>query len=344
MAQRSAPTTAAPLNASHRIVVLHGKERFLHGAFADKLIAALESEHGEIGIFRFDGAETTLATVLDEVRSYGLMQSHKLVIVDQADQFMAEPKGAEGKGSKGNRPAMERYAQNPVDHATLLFRAETWRPGKFDAAVKKVGAIIKCEPYSDARAATWCVARGQEHHGVTLERAAANLLVERLGPGLTRLDTEIEKLAALAAPGKPITATIVREITGRSREEQAWDLQGAVLTGRPGVALEKVRDLLEVSQTPKELLMWALLDLIRKLHAASQMLRSGVSGGAVAREVRLWGASIDPGLKAARRHGPHHFAQLLRAGIRADWRMKTGLASSLRSLEGFTVTVADRLK
>jgi DNA polymerase III delta subunit len=89
----------------------------------------LRERHGAVDEFNFDGATCSLADVLDELRSYGLMSQHKVVVVDNAEQFMQ---------GDDRRRAMERYAESPMQDATLILRSGGWRPGTFDKLVAAV--------------------------------------------------------------------------------------------------------------------------------------------------------------------------------------------------------------
>jgi len=340
MPAKSASTPSADM----RILLLHGKEHFLIEERAREFRSVLEKEFGEIEVFRFDGATAELAAVLDELRSYGLMQTHKLVIVDNADKFVSSRKGEDDDAKADNpaRRALERYAENPVDHATLVLQASTWRPGNLDKAIAKVGAVIKCEPLRDDEAARWCVDRAKAAYRTTLEPAAASLLVERLGVELHRLDSELDKLSTMTA-GKPITAKMVGEAVGRSREEAAWDIQKAILSGSSGEALAKLRELLDISRQPYELLMWSMTDMARKVHGASRLLKQGENPGSIMKALRLWGDSGNAMVNAARRHPPAALAQLLHEAIESDARVKRGQMMGEHSLECLAITMADRL-
>ena len=339
------------LNASMRIVVLFGREAFLVEEGTRKLTERLEEQYGRIDCFRFDGETTPLADVLDELRSYGLLAAHKLVIVDNADKFLApggardsgDDDGSKSSGGTSRRRALEAYAAKPAAEATLLLRAESWRAGKLDKLIDKVGARVRCDLLSDRDAASWCVAKCPGRWGLKIERPAAQLLVERLGPGLTRLDSELAKLASFVEGRPLITRTDAAAMVGHSRQEQAWALQSAIMSGRPPVSLGKLRDLLEVSRLDEVLPMWAITDLLRRLHTAAQLLRQGQDPPAVARDLRLWGDTRNAILTAARRTDPSRFAQLLQAAIDADQRTKSGFGKASRNLEALTVLVTDTI-
>ncbi len=89
MIARMAPSSGPGFDASMRVVILRGPDRYLMGVCTRELVRVLQEAHGEIEEFRFDGAVTEPAVVLDELRSFGLLRSHKIVILDDADKFLA---------------------------------------------------------------------------------------------------------------------------------------------------------------------------------------------------------------------------------------------------------------
>ncbi len=331
---RSAPAggraKAGPvrLDADCRVVVLHGKEPHLRSLHTDALRQALEERFGEVERIRF-GAETALADILDECRSFGLMQQHKLVLVDDADKIV----------SAETRPALERYAAGPTDSATLVLRADTWRPGNLDKAIAKVGAVVKCDALSPADAAVWAERRAYKRLGVKIDPAAVAALIERVGTDLGRLDAELAKLAAMAGD-EPITPALVRESVGMTREEEVWVIQSRLLERSAERAIGAVRDALGPSKQPEALVSFAVIDLARKLHASSRLLRSGAPEMQVARELKIWGESQRPILAAARRAEPGVLADLFDLAVETDAKSKSGRTDPALALETLAVRFA----
>ena len=178
---------------SMRMIILHGKESFLLSRYTSNLLEILTASFGDTDTVTFDGATTPLSTVLDELRTYDLLMRHKLVIVDNADLLVASKEGFK----LSPRKILEGYADHPVDHATLLLRATSWRPGKLDKAVNACGLLYKLQPLGEADTLRWCVGRSKKQHKCQLDQRAAGLLVSRIGLSLTKLDNELSKLAAL---------------------------------------------------------------------------------------------------------------------------------------------------
>lgn len=330
---------AEPLNADMRFVILHGKDSFLIVERLRRFQAAVAERFGDVSRFDYDGASASLVEVLDELRTFGLLAQHKFVVIDKADQFV---------GKEETRRALERYAENPMQEATLVLRAESWRPGTLDKLVAKVGTVLRCDPPDAGDAKAWCMARASKAYGITVDADAAAALVERAGNDLARLDSELAKYGAYLASepeGKRrLAKALVTVLTGQTREEAAWEVQESLLAGKPADAVRKVRELIEISQAPEQLILWSIVDLARKIHDASRLLADGAAEAAVAKQVKLWGPATSPTLRAAKSLGPSRAARLFREAVDLDRRSKSGLAGELpRTLEAFASTMSREL-
>jgi len=351
------------LTAKMRFVVLHGDDRMRQDLALEELRKALAAEHGEDGFdtIRYDAAAPAslspgggasgglVAEILDECRTFGLIARYKLVIVENADVLLRgaddEDEPADKGPSRGivkhksNRALMEAYAAEPSDGATLVLRASTWRPGKLDKAIEALGAagaIVKCDSPTPADAVKFARDRCQKVHGVAIEPDAAALLVENVGTDMGRIDTELAKLA-MVDPGKPITREVVERFVGFSREEEFWKIQESLLSGSSEEALRHLRDMIEVSRHAPVALAWSYTDLARKVYGASLGLAAGENPGAIASRLRLWGTSKDLILQAARRVTPDRAAELLRAAVENDVRLKTSQGDPVVNLEALTI-------
>ncbi|MEM1109914.1 MAG: DNA polymerase III subunit delta [Planctomycetota bacterium] len=343
---RKMPAKSVELDAGVRVLAVHGPEDAIKKEKIDQLRAALEKEHGEVQRLSFDGKIATLAEVFDELRSYSLMGGYKLVIVDPADDFV-----------KANREPLERYAQSPVDHATLVLRAAGWNRGNLDKHIAKVGAVIKCEPPKPAEAVSRLVARAKDVHGMSIDRPAAQLMVDRLGVHLVRLETELDKLAAMAGALSPkgrsmknsggIDRAMVEQAVGKSSDEKAWEVQESILAAMGsrqasgGMILTKVRELIDLGGQPEILVMYFVADLARKLAVGGQMKAAGEPEGAIGKALKLWGPRQRLFMDVLRKVGPDGGARLLDLALTADARSKSGFGPAGRNLEGLCVQMAD---
>ncbi len=335
----SSKSKAAALGVQTRVCALHGPEQWLKGRHLDDLRKALDAEHGETETFHFEGKTATLADVLDELRSYALMQHHKVVVVDQADEYLKKD---------GFRKAMERYVESPVDHGTLVFRSDTWNKGKLDKLIDKVGAVVKCEPLKPAQARSWLMKRSPAEHGRAIEPTAAGLLVERIGTDLMTLDSELAKLALMVDKGQAIERGLIEQTVGKSSDEKAWEVQEAVLMGMSsrsaGVLVEKVHELVDLAGHAEELVSWCIADVIRRLNKAAMMKDAGVPDSEIARAMKLWGPRQQLFMGVLRRLDRSALTGAFDDVLEADRRAKSGLGNLVRNLECFCVRLADNVK
>jgi DNA polymerase III delta subunit len=151
------------------------------------------------------------------------------------------------------------------------------------------------------------------------------------------------KLAAAAGDTKEITIALVHEFVGLSREETVWQIQDLMLRGDVGAVLGKISELITVSRQPPLLCRFALVDLARKLHAASAGMAAGVPPASLEKALRLWGPAKFAVLDAAKRVPPSSLASVLRDAVDADAAGKTGQGDEVRGLERLVVRFASAL-
>ncbi len=335
MAKRSASNSkkgssgGGTLDDSVRMLILHGPENYLRTEKLRALREAIETRHGEVDVLHFDGASATAADVLDEARSLGLMQQYKIIVVDEADEFLK-------RGD--NRRGMERYTESPVESVTLVLRSATWHPGRLDKMAESIGLVVKCEELDVPMAVAFCIQRCAKRYGCTIDSRAANLLVERIGASLARLDTELARLSLMTeTEGGVIDLNLVTDQIQLSREEKAWEVQGALLTGNGPTALGKIIELMTVSRLDPVPIFYAMTDLSRKIYAARRLFDAGQSEGAIRSQLRLWGPSVNALLAAARRANGPDLASLVHDCIQAVHRPRQSMGTSERAVEQLAI-------
>jgi hypothetical protein len=312
-----------PLSAKCRMVMLIGKDLYVRSESTRVLREALIKEHGEVDTVVFDGATATAAEILDESRSFGLIATHKLILVDDAERVVKED----------TRPLFERYAEAPSESATLVFRSEKLIPGKLGDAVQKVGTVIRCEPPTPQEAVRWVLAECRKRHAIDIDQEAAGLLVELVGPVQAQLDTEMAKLAVAACEATTITRDLVAQFVGRTRDEELWAIQSTVIKAPLAGRIDAIRYAVHTLRQPPVMLLWALTDLSRKLHVMSRGAKSGGNPFAIKKAAKVWGPAGDELYEIASKMDWTRAVGLFRSCVEADRRSKSGLGDAVRSSE-----------
>ncbi|MDX1682612.1 MAG: DNA polymerase III subunit delta [Phycisphaeraceae bacterium] len=309
----------------------------------EELTDVVEAAHGELETLEFDGNRAELADVLDELRTFSLMQRYKIVRVNHAEEFV-----------KNHRQPLERYAEDPVDNATLVFVADTWRKGNLDKAIVKVGGIVDCKPPDEDETIRWVRDRAPREHGCEIEPAAARQLVTQLGVDRMRIDQELAKLALMAESGQSIDTAMVTEAVGQTSEEKAWELQADLLAamhaaaeGRQQVSdrpLLRIEELIELAHENDVGVLYFAVDTMRKIDRAAALLADGLNPNDVARELKLWQSRKTHTLALARRLGRRVTRQLFDLAMKADARAKSGLGDGRANVERLCLLAIDRCR
>src|SRR5438309_7026766 len=96
---------------SKPVIALIGDEPFLQLQKLQQIIAQFPAD---VQRADFDGARAELSDVLDELRSFAMFGSGKLVVVRDADEFISR-----------FREPLEEYVCNPSDSATMVLRVSS---------------------------------------------------------------------------------------------------------------------------------------------------------------------------------------------------------------------------
>lgn len=234
-------TKAAPKTIPG-VCVAYGDEPFLKRQVLGRLRHAILGDgDGEFSWDELDEKEAKVALrdVVDELSTVSLFGSgRRVVAVLNADEFVTR-----------FRPQLEDYVAKPRSTGILILEVKTWPANtRLFKAVAASGLQIECKAPSVDRASGWLVQWAAEKHSAKLDRSAAELMVDIVGPELGLLDQELAKLAA--ATDGTIDITLVRDLVGGWRAKTAWEMIDAALAGQAGDALAQLDRLLAGGEHP----------------------------------------------------------------------------------------------
>jgi DNA polymerase-3 subunit delta len=310
------------------VYALVGEDSFLQLQAVTRLAAEMGPQTQRID---FDGESADLATVFDELRSFSMFASSKLVVLRSADEFISK-----------NRPEMEDYVAAPSTSATLVLRCKSL-PGnqKITKLIAKHGKVELCEPPKDKELPKWIVTRAKAVHGLAIDPSAAQLLSELIGNDLGRLDNELAKLA-LMVDGK-VTEADVGQSAVFQREQEMWHLTDELTAGRIDAAMRRWRQLTQSDSSAEFRAVTWLAMWLEKAIKALRLKRAGGNPFAIAKELRIWPAgNVEPLLKTADRLGDAGLAKSLDLLTELDLRSKSGLGEAADNVERFILSLGQK--
>lgn len=301
--------------AQAAMVVLYGSERHLISSAIDILsreVLGGSSDEGH-GLLRFAGKDADFRTIHDELQMVSMFSSRKLVVVEEADEFVTR-----------FRPQLENYVEKPSRKSLLVLAVKSWRSNtKLAKKVAASGLAVECSELTGAKLTGWLTAQAKQQHEKQLTREAAQLMTELAGTGLGLLDQELSKLAAYVGDRKRIDVEDVRKLVGGWKAETTWTMIDAVRDGRIDVALTCLHKLLYAGEAPQRIL-GGMNYVFRKFAEATERSRAGQPLRVALKESGVFPRDLDLAEKYLRRIGRPRAEQILELLARTDYGMKGG--------------------
>lgn len=250
------------------MVVLQGSERHLKSSALASLcqvvLGVLNDE--ALGLTRFSGRDLEFRTVRDELQMVSMFTQRKLVLVEDADDFVTQ-----------FRSQLESYAEKPSRKSLLVLDVKTWRKNtRLAKKVEAEGLEIDCSQLEGARLFTWLAQQAEALHGKQLSRDTAQLMTELAGTSLGLLDQELSKLAAYVGDRKRIGPEDVRALVGGWKGETTWTMIDAIRDGRPEIALTCLHKLLYAGE-PAPKILGGINYVFRKFAVAIERSRTSLN-------------------------------------------------------------------
>ncbi|GAB4133789.1 DNA polymerase III subunit delta [Thermopirellula anaerolimosa] len=312
------------------LYVFFGDDEYLKRLCLEKIRSAtLGEEDADLSYRAFEGGQTGFAEVEMELSTLSMFaDGPRMVVVTEADKFVSQ-----------FRSQLERLAESPPASGVLVLLVDQFPANtRFYNAAAKSGILVDCgvSKRKPAEIAAWLTDWATAVHGLRLQKAAADMLVELVGANPGALDQELQKLSQTGT-AKSVTPQMVSRITGTWRTKAVWDILNAALDGRTADALQELSLLFQAGETPLGVLGMMSSTLRRYATAAHQVARAQPGRPRPSLQQALKEAGVPPfALKneeaRLRRLGRKRAEQLPDWLCELDLAMKGGAATDPRVL------------
>lgn len=246
------------------VVAIFGEDRWLKGTARRFIERAVLGEDDEAGPTRLAGKDAEFKNVCDELLTVSMWSPQRLVIVDDADEFVSR-----------NRSDLEKYAKKPAKKSVLVLDVKTWpKTTKLAKLVAETGLGIDCQALNGAELNEWMQSLARDQHGKTFRKDALVLLVALAGADLGLLEQELAKLASFVGERAEITAEDVRTLVGGWSAETTFAMTSALQSGRIDQALAHLDKLLLAGESTHKIL-GGINYVYRRLIRAAEAARTG---------------------------------------------------------------------
>ena len=324
------------------VCAVFGDESFLRRqAILCLRAAVLGGDDGDFSLTTFEGRNTLFRDVHEVLSTVAMFGGGKrLAVVEDADDFVTR-----------YRAQLEDYVARPSRSGVLVLDLDSLPSNtRLYKSIAAEGLLIDCSAPAPAKLCKWLAEWAKQHHHVQLPQAAAEMLVELIGPELGLLDQELAKLALMAGDEKKISPELVSRSVGGWRAKTTWEMLDAALDGNVREAMLQLDRLLASGEQPIGLLGQISASL-RRFAAATRLVLQAEAAG---RRANLREALEQAGVRSfvlqkaerqLRLLGRQRGAQLYRWLLQADLDLKGESAMPPRLiLERLIVRLAARPK
>lgn len=321
------------------LLLLLGEERRLAWRAVDRLRASLEGMD-DLAYLRLDAAEVEPAEVVGHCQSLPMLSPRLVVVVEGVAAWLPRRRNEdEEEDVKPGRPAADpidpllAYLEDPNPTTTLALVADKLDGrARLTKALKKFSLSLECTAVGRGDATTWCNAMAREA-GVRLGGGVANLLVELLGTDLSRLETEVQRLALEVEEGETVEIATAEAVSAAALPD-AWAFVGHLAARDRAKALTTLHNLIAGGEAPIRLLgliAWQLRQLLR----ARAGLDRGRSRQQIAKELRLYGNRAGQLFQRAARFTEEDLLTAHTRLLQADLELKGRGLDARLTLEAF---------
>lgn len=213
----------------------------------------------------FAGPDTDYSTVRNELDSVSFFSDRRLVIVDQADDFVSN-----------FRTELEKYVSQPSSVGVLVLDVKSFAPNTKLAKAVPEACHIVCKAPKEHLLPKWCIDWCQTRYQKKLNSQAASLLVALAGTAMGVLDQELQKLADYIGERGTIELNDVDELVGQTRGANVFKIMEAMGDSKPQEAIRILEEVLDAGE-PTMKILGALSSQLRKLARVARLNKQGLT-------------------------------------------------------------------
>ncbi|HET7628397.1 MAG TPA: DNA polymerase III subunit delta [Bacillales bacterium] len=314
------------------LYVLYGTEPYLIEEFQRTIIDhAVDKEAFEFNFAQYDMEETPVQQVIEDAQTLPFLGEYRVIVVK--NPFFLTGK-QEKKSVEHDLDRLERYVEAPSPHAIVIFSGSYEKLDqrkKIVKRLKKNGELLSFSTENE-KVIFELLRERAETYGAVLTQQANERLLQLVGPHLSRLIGEIDKMALYAGDGGEITADVVDLLCAKTLESNVFALVDRVVRRNLPEAFVILNDLIKQKEDPIRLLA-LLVRQFRIIFQVKQLKESGYTQGQMAKRLSLHPYAVKVAAQQGKGFEKERLLQWLSEMTETDFAMKTGKMDKRLALE-----------
>ncbi|MCQ2520299.1 MAG: DNA polymerase III subunit delta, partial [Lachnospiraceae bacterium] len=225
--------------------LLFGEEAYLRNYYKKALRDALTTPDDTLNYSYFEGTNTNISEVVDLINTMPFMADHRVIICENTG-WMAKEEGSENSNLSMLTDALETVSEDVV---FILCELKADKRSKLFKLISKNGVTEEYKPETEENLTRWVMGY-LKNCGKAIQPAIAMYLVSEVGPDMTLLSLELEKLAAWCLDRNEVTRQDVDTVCTHQVNGKIFDMITAISQKRQKEALRLYYDLMTLRESP----------------------------------------------------------------------------------------------
>lgn len=200
------------------IYLLMGDEPYYIDVITDAIVAnALDDSERDFNQTILYGIDVEVSSLINAAKRYPMMAQRQLIVVKEAQML----DGIE---------ELIYYAEEvqPTTVFVICYKGGLLKNKKLISAIEKVGEVYESKKLYDNQLPVFITNYASEH-SFEIEPKAVSMLADFIGNDLNRITGELNKLFIVSQGKKEISALLVEEHIGISKDYNNFELQAAII-------------------------------------------------------------------------------------------------------------------
>jgi len=313
------------------LYLLYGTESFLINETRQFIIShAISPDEVEFNISQYDLEETPIELAIEDAETLPFLGEKKIVVLKNP-VFLTAEKTKEKIEHHVN--ALERYIESPSPFTVLIFIANYEKLDerkKITKLLKKHAVVLEAKKFNDEEIKSWLKGMVKSYQ-LKISEEAAELLIGLIGPNLTMLANELEKIS-LFVDDEEINEEVIYKVVSKSLEQNIFSLVDYVIKKDVKKAIELYQDLLKVNEDPIKIFA-ILANQFRMIYQTKAYIEKGYSPQQIASYLKIHPYRIKIASQQAKLFKEQELLRVINELANADYDMKTGRGNKERILE-----------
>lgn len=313
------------------VYFMYGTQTYLMEDLVLDIVKQIVGTQDDPNVISYSLQETSLNTAVEEAETFPFFGGKKVVVVK--DFSLVTSQKQESKLDH-DLERLQQYIDHPSPESILILIAPYEKLDerkKITKELKKKSALVECFPFDDKMLSQWLEAQATVKR-FTFSQEGKDRLLERLGPQLLLLISEMDKLALYVGEGGVVTGEIVDLLVARSLEQDVFALIDYAIKKQLDKALMIYHDLLKQKEEPLKLLALIARQL-RIYYQVKEMGRRSYSQRDMATQLKLHPYVVKLASQQVNRFEDKQLLRLLEEAADTDYAIKSGKMEKTLAVE-----------